>query len=336
MPAERIRRMMRPSRKREKIPKESDRRKMKFELWSQGPYNLTRSAWVLGQLPSDGPDVWIPARETLPAEYRRLHIIDDQPALVIVQQEPSPGEKESRLIVSTHPARPRNLSSLRERVRWQFHLDAPLQGFYHRARKHPVLRPLLKNLSGVKPLRPSTLFEMAIIAISEQQLSYLVAVKMRARLVDALGKKMVVEGKEYRAFPSPQALADCTINDLRTLSFSTRKAEYIIDLSRKVAARDFDIEKLRDRPNGEIMDALLSLRGFGRWSAEYFLARGLGRSEVVAGDDLGVQTLVGKYLGPGHRVAAKECREIMEEWGPYKRWVVFYLFLASRLGLLSR
>jgi DNA-3-methyladenine glycosylase II len=84
------------------------------------------------------------------------------------------------------------------------------------------------------------------------------------------------------------------------------------------------------------MDALISLRGFGRWSAEYFLARGLGRSEVVAGDDLGVQTLVGKYLGPGHRVTEKECRKIMEEWGPYKRWVVFYLFCASRLGLLIK
>jgi DNA-3-methyladenine glycosylase II len=309
---------------------------MKFELLAEGPYNLTRCAWVLGQLPSDGTDVWIPAREIIPAEYRRLHIIDDQPTLVIVQQEPSPGEQESRLIVRTHPARPRNFSSLRERVRWQFHLDAPLQGFYRRARKRLVFRSILKNLYGVKPLRPSTLFEMAAIAISEQQLSYLVAVKMRSRLVDVLGKKMVVEGKEYRSFPTPQALAECTVSDLRALSFSTRKAEYIIDLSRKVAAGSFAIEALRDRPNEEIMDALTSLRGFGRWSAEYFLARGLGRSEVVAGDDLGVQTLVGKHLGPGHRVTEKECREIMEEWGPYKRWVVFYLFLASRLGLLAK
>ena len=307
---------------------------MKFELLAEGPYNLTRCAWVLGQLPSDGTDVWTPAREILPAEYRRLHIIDNQPTLVIVQQEPSPGEQESRLIVRTYPARPRNFSSLRERVRWQFHLDAPLQGFYSRARKHPVFRSILKNLYGVKPLRPSTLFEMAVIAISEQQLSYLVAVKMRSRLVDALGKKMVVEGKEYRSFPTPQALAECTVSDLRALSFSTRKAEYIIDLSRKVAAGSFAIEALRDRPNEEIMDALISLRGFGRWSAEYFLSRGLGRSEVVAGDDLGVQTLVGKHLGPGHRVTEKKCREIMEAWGPYKRWVVFYLFLASRLGLL--
>ena len=309
---------------------------MKFELLSPGPYNLTRCSWVLGQLPSDGSDIWIPARETLPAEYRRLHVIDGEPTLVIVHQDPGRGEQEPRLIVRTHPVRLRNFSSLRERVRWQFHLDAPLKGFYQRARKHPVFRSILRNLYGIKPLRPATLFEMAVIAVSEQQLSYGVAVKVRSRLVEALGKKMIFEGKEYRAFPTPEALAKCTVTELRALSFSTRKAEYLIGLSQQVAAGDFDIEALRDRANEEIMEALTSLRGFGRWSAEYFLARGLGRSEVVAGDDLGVQTLVGKYLGPGHRVTEKECRKIMEEWGLYKRWVVFYLFLASRLGLLNK
>ena len=306
---------------------------MEFELLPGGPYHLTRCAWVLRQLPSDGTDVWIPAREVLPAEYRRLHIIDDTPVLVIVRQDPV--ERGSRLVVRTQPARLANLASLRERVAWQFHLDAPLKRFYARARNHPVFRPILKNLYGVMPLRPPTLFEMAVIAISEQQLSYTVAVKMRSRLVNALGEKMVSQGTEYRAFPTPHSLAGCTVNDLRSLTFSTRKAEYLIDLSSKVTAGVFNIEALRDRPNQEVRDALISLRGFGRWSAEYFLARGLGRSEVVAGDDLGVQTLVGKYLGPGHRVPEKECRRIMEEWGPYKRLAVFYLFCASRLGLLQ-
>ncbi len=309
---------------------------MKFELLAKGPYDLTRCSWILGQLPSDGTDIWIPAREVLPAEYRRLHVIGEETVLAMVQRDPAQGKQESRLIVGTHPARPKNSSLLRKMVRWQFHLDAPLQGFYTRARKHTFFQPILKNLYGVKPLRPSTLFEMAIIAISEQQLSYNVAVKMRSRLVEALGRKMLFEGKEYRAFPAPLALAKCTVSDLRALSFSTRKAEYIIDLARKVAAGDFDMEALRDRPNEEIVETLTSLRGFGRWSAEYFLSRGLGRSEVLAGGDLGVQTLVGKYLGPGHRVSEKECRKIMEEWGPYKRWVIFYLFLASRSGYLDK
>jgi DNA-3-methyladenine glycosylase II len=210
-----------------------------------------------------------------------------------------------------------------------------LRGFYRKARKHPLFRPLVRALLGLRPLRPPTLFEMAVIAISEQQLSYPVAVKMRSRLVDALGEKMQIEGRIYKAFPTPRILSGCSVSALRALSFSTRKAEYIIDLARNVSA-GFDMEGLRDRTNAEVMEALISLRGFGRWSAEYFISRGLGRPEVIAADDLGLQTLVGKYLGPGRRISAKECHRIMEPWGSYKRWAVFYLFCASRLGLLKQ
>jgi DNA-3-methyladenine glycosylase II len=154
-------------------------------------------------------------------------------------------------------------------------------------------------------------------------------------MVHALGRRMIFEDKEYRSFPTPRTLAHCTVEDLRKLCFSTRKAEYLIDLARKVTKDGLDLEGLRNRPNEEVISVLTSLRGFGRWSAEYLLARGLGRTDVVAGGDLGIQNLVGKNLGPGRRVSELELRKMMEEWGPYKRWVVFYLFCASRLGLLG-
>ena len=309
---------------------------MQFELLMEGPYDLTRCAWAFCHFPQDGTDVWIPPRETLPAEYHRLHVVGDEPILIMVQQEFGSKDDRARLIVRTHPARPRNASLLKERVRWQFHTEASLEDFYQKAGKHPFLRPLVKALYGIKPIRPSTVFEMAVIALSEQQISLNAAIKIRSRLVQALGEKILVEGREYRAFPAARDLAGCTVQDLRGLSLSVRKAEYLIDLARKVTVEGFDLEGLRNRSNEEVITALTSLRGFGRWSAEYLLARGLGRTEVVAGGDLGIQNLVGKYLGPGRRVSEKELRKKMEEWGPYKRWVVFYLVCASRLGLIEK
>lgn len=308
---------------------------MKFELLMEGPYDLTRCAWAFCHFPQDGTDIWIPPRETLPAEYQRLHVVEGEPILIMVQQEFGSKDDRARLIVRTHPARPRAVSLLKERVRWQFHVEASLEGFYQRARKNPFLRPLVRAFYGVKPLRPSTVFEMAVIALSEQQISLNAAVQIRSRMVRALGRRMKVEGREYHAFPTPRTLAGCTVRDLRRLSFSARKAEYLIDLARKVAGGGFDLEGLRNRPNEEVISMLTSLPGFGRWSAEYLLARGLGRTEVVAGADLGIQNLVGKYLGSGRRVTEMELRKMMEEWGPHKRWVVFYLFCASRLGLMG-
>jgi len=307
---------------------------MRFELRPKPPYDLARCAWAFSQFPSDGTDTWFPAREGLPAHYCRLHVVEDEAVLVIVHQQNRKQNAGGRLLVRAHPSRAKHLSALRARVSWQFHLDAPLAEFYRRANQHSFFRPILKSLNGVKPLRPPSLYEMAVIAITEQQLSYPVAVKIRARLVEALGKKMIWAGKEYRAFPTARALAECKVSDLRALSFSTRKAEYLIDLSRRVTLDGLDLEELRDRPNEEVIAALTTLRGFGRWSAEYFLTRGLGRSDLFAADDLGIQTLVGKHLGPGRRVSADECRKILKPWGAYQRWVVFYLFCASRLGLV--
>ncbi len=138
---------------------------MTFELRSQAPYNLTRCAMIFSQFPLDGTDVWIPAREIFPAQYRRLYVLDHEPVLAIVQQD-----SDSRLIVKTHPRRLKNPAALQSMVAWQFHLDAPLGAFYRRARSHPFFQPLLKTLRGVKPLRTPTLYEMGVIAITEQQI----------------------------------------------------------------------------------------------------------------------------------------------------------------------
>ena len=307
---------------------------VEFELLSRSPYDLTRCALVFSQFPSDGTDGWTPAREILPAQHARVHVINDEKVLVNVRQGETTEDGKERLLVTTHPSWPRHLAELKSRVAWQFHLDADLMGFYRKARRHPVIRPLVKQLYGVKPLRPATLFEMAVVAITEQQLSYPAAVKIRSRMVAALGEKLNCDGKVFTSFPTPRTLAACKIEDLKAFSLSTRKAEYLIELAQKVTA-GFDLESLRERTNPDILEMLTSLRGFGSWSAEYFISRGLGRTAVVAADDLGIQTFVGKYLGPGRRVSSEECRKILHPWGPHKRWVVFYLFCASRLGLLA-
>lgn len=157
---------------------------MKFELLLESPYNLPRCALVFGQLPSDGTDVWVPPREVLPAQHHRLHVVEDEAILAITQQDGL-----SRLTVRTYPERPQRLSILKARVNWQFHPDAPLEEFYRRAERHPLFRPIIKNLYGVKPLRPPSLYEMAVIAITEQQLALPVAVKMRSRMVEGLGEE---------------------------------------------------------------------------------------------------------------------------------------------------
>jgi DNA-3-methyladenine glycosylase II len=41
--------------------------------------------------------------------------------------------------------------------------------------------------------------------------------------------------------------------------------------------------------NEQIVEQLSSIRGIGRWSAEYALLRGFGRIDTFPGDDIGAQ-----------------------------------------------
>lgn len=47
--------------------------------------------------------------------------------------------------------------------------------------------PIARRLRGLKPLRPASLFEMALIAITAQQLSLAAAFHIRTRLVERFG-----------------------------------------------------------------------------------------------------------------------------------------------------
>ncbi len=206
------------------------------------------------------------------------------------------------------------------------HLDP--RPFYRLASRHEVMREVTARLRGLKPLRPATVFEMAVIALTEQQISMKAAYRVRRRLVEALGER--VNG-EY-AFPSPDGVAACTVEQLRTCGLSARKAECLIELSRRVSRGEVDLEGLAGLEPERAREAITSLRGFGPWAAGYILVRGLGLADEVPAEDLGVRTVTGLYLGGGERVDAGEAMRLLRPFAPYRGLAAFYLLAHHRLG----
>jgi DNA-3-methyladenine glycosylase II len=60
---------------------------------------------------------------------------------------------------------------------------------------------------------------------------------------------------------------------------------------------------------------LVAFPGIGRWTAEWLLARTLGRPRVVAGD-LGVRKAVGAAYLDGRMPSEAEVRAVTGHWGP--------------------
>lgn len=217
---------------------------------------------------------------------------------------------------------------LRETVEWILLADVDLLPFYRMVERDPLFAPLTKQLRGLKPMRPVSLFEMVVIAITEQQISLIAAHRIRFRVVERFGEK--IDG--FWLFPTPEILARASLKELGACGLSRRKSEYIRDLAGQVADGTLDLERLKFLSDDEVRSVVVALCGFGRWSAEYILIRGLGRPDVVPADDLGIRSLVGKYLGDGSRMTAEEVRRALEPYAPFRGMAMFYLMVHHRLA----
>ncbi len=222
------------------------------------------------------------------------------------------------------PASARSLHALAARV---LNADLELQPFYELASAHPVFGPLTQRLYGLKAFRPASLFDMLVIAVIEQQISLAAAYHIRERLVARFGVE--VEGE--LVFPTPASLAAPSLDELRACGLSGRKAEYVADLAAKVAGGELDLDALETAPDDEVRERIVALRGFGPWSAEYVLIRGLARPDAVPVDDLGIRTVVGKLLGDGDRPSSAEVADLLAPLAPYRGLAAFYLLVAHRL-----
>lgn len=233
-------------------------------------------------------------------------------------------------VVAVHTSQRTSAPAVRQIAEWLLCAELDLQPFYRIAHPHPVMGPIVAQLHGLKPMRPGSLFEMVVIAVTEQQISMTAAYHIRRRLVEHYGER--VDGQW--AFPTAGQLCGTTIAELMGCGLSQRKAEYVLRLAQRVADGELELDRLPTLPDEEVRVRLLQERGLGPWSAEYILIRGLSRPDRVPADDLGIRTIVGRYLGTGGRVTAQGVMRKLAPFKPYRGLAAFYLLAYWRLSKL--
>jgi DNA-3-methyladenine glycosylase II len=217
-------------------------------------------------------------------------------------------------------------------VRRLFGLDFDLPGFYRMAKADPALGPLLEPLYGLRPTLAPTSFEMLVGSITAQQVNLSFAFACRARLVRRFGTPVRLGRAEVWAFPDPAVLARAPVRALRALKYSTRKAEYIRDLARAIVTGTLDLDSLVAVANAEVITRLTALRGLGRWTADWFMARCHGRGDVCPAGDLAVRKAFDHHYGRGRILSEEAIRRRARTWGPHQNLAVHYLLAGMRLA----
>jgi len=216
-------------------------------------------------------------------------------------------------------------------VRSLFGLDFDLPGFYRMAKADPALATLIEPLYGMRPTLAPTALEMLVGSITAQQINLSFAFACRARLIRRYGTAVEIGRATVWAFPDAAALARARVRDLRALKYSTRKAEYIRDLARAVEAGTLDVVALAAAANDDVVAQLTMLRGLGRWTADWFLARCCGRGDICPAGDLAVRKAFDHYYGRGRTLSEDAIRKRARAWGPYQNLAVHYLLAGMRL-----
>jgi DNA-3-methyladenine glycosylase II len=190
----------------------------------------------------------------------------------------------------------------------------------------PVVAAAAERWPGVGPVLQRDLLTAVVRSISAQQITLRFAAVLRARLARRFGVRHTVPvpggaAEGSREPPAGEvwrldaaALAGAEVAELRALQFSNAKAVAIVTFAGAVAAGRLRLDELEALDDEQVIDRLVAYPGIGRWTAEWLLARTLGRPRVVAGD-LGVRKAVGAaYLG-GRMPSPAEVRAVTAHWG---------------------
>jgi DNA-3-methyladenine glycosylase II len=156
-------------------------------------------------------------------------------------------------------------------------------------------------------------------SIISQQLSTKVAKVIFKRFLE------IYKGKE----PKPEQVLNTSAETLRAIGLSNAKVSYVHNVARFCIEHRITDKKLLAMSNDEIVDLLVQIKGIGKWSVEMLLMFTLGREDVFAVDDLGIQqamTLLYK-LDPEDKKGMKEkMLKLSAKWSPYRTYACLHLW----------
>ena len=187
----------------------------------------------------------------------------------------------------------------------------------HLLKDKKLARTIGEELHELKLRKNIPLRMMA--SIMSQQLSTKVAEVIFKRFLE------LYDGKE----PKPQQVLDTPATILRSIGLSNAKVSYVHNVASFCIEHKITDKKLLAMSNEEIIDLLVQIKGIGRWSVEMLLMFSLGREDVFAVDDLGIQQAMCKLYKldfENKKEMKQQMLKISAKWSPYRTYACLHLW----------
>ena len=156
-------------------------------------------------------------------------------------------------------------------------------------------------------------------SIISQQLSTKVAAVIYARFLTLFSK----------INPSPKDIVAVPFDELKSIGLSNAKTNYVINVCNFFIENKITDARLHKMEDEELIEFLTQIKGVGRWTAEMILMFTLGREDVFAVDDLGIQQAICKLYtidATDKKVMKQQMLKISAKWSPYRTYACRYLW----------
>lgn len=185
--------------------------------------------------------------------------------------------------------------------------------------KDKKLKKLIENGESHQLKKRKNICTYLCASIMSQQLSTKVADVIYKRFIALYG------GKE----PMPQQIIDTPFEQLRGIGLSNAKVGYVKNVAEFELAFGMDVKKLGKMSNEEVIDYLVVIKGVGRWTIEMLLMFALGREDVFAVDDLGIQNAMIKLYkldNTDKKKLKEDMFRLSKKWSPYRTYACIHLW----------
>lgn len=185
--------------------------------------------------------------------------------------------------------------------------------------KDKKLKKVLEAQEPVQLKKRKNICLRLCASIMSQQLSTKVAEVIFKRFLELYG------GEE----PTPKQIAETPFETLRSIGLSNAKANYVHNVAQFAMANNLDDKRLSKMSNEEIIELLTQIKGVGKWTVEMLLMFTLGREDVFAVDDYGIQVAMKKLYGlddSSKKDFKEKMLQLSKKWAPYRTYACLHLW----------
>ncbi|WP_438944936.1 DNA-3-methyladenine glycosylase family protein [Sediminibacterium sp.] len=190
--------------------------------------------------------------------------------------------------------------------------------YLNHLQKDKKLKPLLQA-GPLKITKRKNVPVRLMASIMSQQLSTKVAAVIYQRFLD------LYNGKD----PELSQVLSTPDEKLRAIGLSNAKVNYVKNVASFCIEHSITDKTLAKKDNEDIIDLLVQIKGVGRWTVEMLLMFTLGREDVFAVDDLGIQQAMCNIykIDPADKKAMKiTMKAIAQKWSPYQTYACMHLW----------